>query len=120
MFYDCLFSAACQREYLPVPLQAPSCPRPTEDREAGAVEREGMLGHRLARPSRVTLRTIFFSWEARSHLEEGGPSPLVLLGLLRLQVRRPVPDCPRILSVGKRDPGLWGAPAAPWLLGHPF
>lgn len=61
MFYDCLFSAACQREYLPAPLQASCCPRPTEDREAGTVEREGVLGHRLAGPSRVTLLTLFYS-----------------------------------------------------------
>lgn len=54
MFYNCLFSAACQREYLPAPL------RPTEDREAGTVEREGVLGHRLAGPSKVTLLFFFF------------------------------------------------------------
>ena len=53
MFYDCLFLAACQREYPPAQLQAlcPPPPHPSEDREAGTVEREGAFGRRPVRPS---------------------------------------------------------------------
>lgn len=86
MFYDCLFSAALQREYLPAP-------NPTDYREAGTLERDGLLGHQPARPSEITL-TSFNSWEARDHLWEGGPSALVLPGLPDPRVGGPVTACP--------------------------
>lgn len=109
MFYDCLFSAACQREYLPAHLQAPPprCPHPTEDREAGTVEREGRCLATGWQGLLSSLLTISHSWEAKSPLEEGGPSTLVLPGLLRPWGRGSVTGCPQVLSVGERDPALW-------------
>lgn len=44
------------------------------------MERVAPLSHQPARPSEVTPLTSFYSWEARCHLGEGGPSVLVLLG----------------------------------------
>lgn len=71
MFYDCLFSAAYQREYPPAQLLPPT---PTEDREALTVAREeGVFDSRLVKLSGVTPLTSFRSWEARGHLKAGGP-----------------------------------------------
>ena len=77
MFYDCLFSAACQREYLPAHLQAPLLPPP--HRGQGGWDSGGGAGWCLATGWQgllSSLLTISYSWEAKSPLEEGGPSTL--------------------------------------------
>lgn len=59
------------------PSSKPSAPlHPSEDREAGTVEREGVFGRSPVRPSGATSLTSFHPWEARGHFKEGGPDAL--------------------------------------------
>lgn len=59
------------------PGSKPSAPlHPSEDWEAGTVEREGVFGRRPVRPSGATSLTSFHPWEARGHFKEGGPDAL--------------------------------------------
>lgn len=100
------------------PSSKPSAPlHPSEDREAGTVEREGVFGRSPVRPSGATSLTSFHPWEARGHFKEGGPDALQGCGTSggggRGQSRSTV------LPVGQRHPSLQ-ASAASWLLSHCF
>lgn len=74
MFYDCLFSAACQREYLPArPLSRPP-PAPHPHQGQGGSDsggEEGVFDSRPVKLSGVTPLTSFCSWEARGSPQDG-------------------------------------------------